>query len=154
VRALGLPRRGTHLDRVRDEYDHDLVAEHVRRYLEAVRPDAVHMFHVSRLSGSVIDACLELGVPLVCTPTDFWAVCVRQTLQKPSGELCAGPDAISSNCLECHNAQRLLPAWEHPETADRPEFYRVLAQRALANAEGEHRNMPVLRAMLARTGFL
>jgi glycosyltransferase involved in cell wall biosynthesis len=154
VRALRLPRRGARADSIRDAYDHDLVAEHVRRYLRMVRPDAVHIFHASRLSGSVIGVCRELGVPLDYTPTDFWAVCVRSTLQKPSGELCAGPDAISSNCLECQNVERFLPPWERPETTDRREFYRELADRALANVEGEHRNMPDLRAMLARTRFL
>jgi glycosyltransferase involved in cell wall biosynthesis len=154
VRALGLPRRKTRLDLIRDEYDHDLVAEHVRRYVNLVKPDVIHMFHISRLSGSVIDVFRELGVPVVFTPTDFWAICVRNTLQKPSGELSTGPDEISSNCLECQNANGLLPEGDLPETTDKREFYREIAERALAKAEDEHPNMAVVRAMLARTEFL
>jgi glycosyltransferase involved in cell wall biosynthesis len=152
VRALGLPRRKLRLDTIKDEYDHDLVAEHVRRYVKLVEPDVVHMFHLSRLSGSVIDVFRELGVPVVFTPTDFWAICVRSTLQKPSGELSTGPDGISSNCLECQGVQRFLPESELPETTDKRQFYRKIAERALAKAE--HPSMALVRAMLARTGFL
>lgn len=154
VRSIGLPRRKSRLDMIKDAYDHDLVAEHARRYAKLVGPDVVHMFHLSRLSGSVIDVFHELGVPLVYTPTDFWAVCVRSTLQKPSGELSTGPDEISSNCLECQSAEDLLPEEALPATTDKREFYRKIAERALARAEGEHPNMALVRAMLARTDFL
>ena len=154
VRAIGLPRRKSRLELIKDEYDHDLVAEHVRRYASLVAPDVVHMFHLSRLSGSVIEVFHELGVPVVYTPTDFWAVCVRSTLQKPSGELSTGPDELSSNCLECQNARGLFQESELPATTDRREFYRELARRALARTEGEHPNMVLVRAMLARTAFL
>jgi glycosyltransferase involved in cell wall biosynthesis len=154
VRAMALPRRYSRLDVIKDEYDHDLVAEHARQYVELVEPEVVHMFHLSRLSGSVIDVFRDLGVPVVYTPTDFWAICVRNTLQKPWGELSTGPDDISSNCLECQNAQSVLPKSELPATTDRQEFYRELANKALARAEGEHPNMAKVRAMLGRTEFL
>jgi glycosyltransferase involved in cell wall biosynthesis len=153
VRALGLPRRFK-LDLVRDEYDNDLVADHVRSYVNRIKPDAVHMFHLMRLSGSVIDLFLELGVPVVYTPTDFWAICVRTTLQKPSGELSTGPDEISSNCLECRSAESLLPKEALPNAVGKQEFYRKLAERALAKEANEPRNMAALRVMLARTEFL
>lgn len=154
VRALALPRRRTSRQDVRDEYDNDLVAEHVRGYARELRPEAVHMFSLSRLSGSVVDVFEELGVPMVFTPTDFWAICVRSTLAKPGGELSTGPDEISSNCLECRNIERFFPPEDLPEIADRKDFYRELAERALAKEEGEHRNMAVVREALARTEFL
>jgi glycosyltransferase involved in cell wall biosynthesis len=153
VRALGLPRR-FRLDSVRDEYDNGLVADHVRSYVNRIKPDVVHMFHFMRLSGSVIDVFRELSVPVVYTPTDFWAICVRATLQKPSGELSTGPDEISSNCLECRSAEKLLPKEALPSAVGKQEFYRKLAERALAKADDEPRNMAALRAMLARTEFL
>jgi glycosyltransferase involved in cell wall biosynthesis len=112
------------------------------------------MFHLMRLSGSVIDVFRELGVPVLYTPTDFWAICIRTTLQKPSGELSTGPDEISSNCLECRNAEMLLPKEALPDAVGKREFYRKLAVRALAKEADEPRNMAALRVMLARTGFL
>jgi glycosyltransferase involved in cell wall biosynthesis len=153
VRALGLPTRRFRLDTVRDEYNNDLIADHVRSYVNRIKPDAVHMFHLMRLSGSVIDVFRELGVPLVYTPTDFWAICIRTTLQKPSGELSTGPDEISSNCLECRSAEKHVPEEDLPDAASKREFYRKLAERALARADESH-DMAVLRAMLARTEFL
>ena len=153
VRALGLPTRRFRLDTVRDEYNNDLIADHVRGYVNRIKPDAVHMFHLMRLSGSVIDVFRELDVPVVYTPTDFWAICVRTTLQKPSGELSTGPDEISSNCLECRSAEKLVPKEDLPDAASKQEFYRKLAERALASAD-QSDNMAAMRAMLARTGFL
>ncbi len=154
VHALTLPRRRSPLSVTRDEYDNDLVADHARRYVNRLRPDVVHMFNISRLSGSVIDVFTNLGVPVVFTPTDFWAICTRSTLAKPSGELSTGPDEISSNCLECWGAERALPEEELPEAADKQELYRKIAARALAHAEGEHPNMARVRVMLGRTGYL
>lgn len=154
VHALGLPRRKLPVEVIRDEYDNDLIAEHVRRYVRQIQPDAVHMFHLSRLSGSVIEVFRELGVPVVFTPTDFWAICVRNTLAKPSGELSTGPDEISANCLECRGVERFLPSEELPDDADKQKFYRKIAERALAKPKDEHPNMALVRPMLARTEFL
>jgi len=154
VRALSLPRLPEPIDRIRHEYHNDPVARHVQQYLEEITPDVAHIFHPARLSASIVDVFKKAGLPVVYTPTDFWAICVRNTLQKPSGELSTGPDEISSNCLECRNAQRLLPEWKLPKTADKREFYRKIAEHALAKAENEHPNMELVRAMLARTGFL
>lgn len=154
VRAIGVPRLRSPLDRIRDEYDNDLVADHVRRYVGRVKPDVVHMFHLSRLSGAVIEVFRELGVPVVFTPTDFWAICVRNTLAKPSGELSTGPDEISSNCLECRGAEKLFPKEDLPEAADKQELYRKIAERALEKHEDEHPNMARVREMLFRTEYL
>ena len=154
VHALGVPRRGSFEDKIRDEYDNGVVFEHVSWYVNRIKPDAVHIFHLLRLSGSVIDVFRDLGVPVVFTPTDFWAICVRVTLMKPSGELSSGPDDISSNCLECRSVEKLLPPAELPDAADKQAMYRHIAERALARSEDEHPSMALVRAMLARTRFL
>jgi glycosyltransferase involved in cell wall biosynthesis len=154
VHALKLPRRKSALELFEGEYDDGLVAEHVRRYARGVRPDAVHVFHTSRLSSSVLEVFRELGVPVVFTATDFWAICARATLYKPSGELSTGPDDISSNCLECRKVEEFLPPGELPEVPNKQTFYRKIAEKALARSEGEHPRMAVVRAMLGRTGVL
>jgi glycosyltransferase involved in cell wall biosynthesis/ubiquinone/menaquinone biosynthesis C-methylase UbiE len=155
VRALGLPRPAKSMDYIRYEYDNEPVARHVRRYLRDVAPDAVHLFHAARLSASVIDVFKEANLPIVYTPTDFWAICVRNTMMKPSGELSEGPDDISSNCLECREVEKLLPeTLLQRKTEDKQAFYREIAELALARREDEHPSMAVVRLMLARTGFL
>ena len=154
VHALWLPKQRSPVETFRSEYDNPLVAERVRRYVHELKPDVVHIFHLSRLSGSVIETFEELGVPVVFTATDFWSICARATLSKPSGELSTGPDDISSNCLECRMAETFLPADLLPDAPNKQVFYRKLAERALAREEGEHRNMAVLRTMLGRTDVL
>src|SRR5215213_5462031 len=83
VHALRLPRVPAGPERLTVEYNNPSVAEHVRDYVEALAPEAVHMFHTSRLSASVIDVFADLGVPLVFTATDFWPFCARNILSKP-----------------------------------------------------------------------
>lgn len=154
VHTLAIPKRRSALDMFRGEYDDNYVAEHVREYVERLKPDAIHVFHMSRLSGAVIDAFRHNGAPLVFTSTDFWSICARATLAKPSGELSSGPDDISSNCLECRGAEKFFPPDVLPDTKDKKEFYRELAERALARKENEHPNMAIVRTMLARTKYL
>lgn len=154
VRALALPKRRSPAEAVREEYHNDLVAEHVRRYVRRVKPDVVHIFHLSRLSGSVLDVFRGLEVPVVYTPTDFWAICVRSILTKPSGELSTGPDDISSNCLECRRAEKWFPPHRVPEGMDKQKFYRRIAERGLERRKDEHPNMEIVRAVLDRTESL
>jgi glycosyltransferase involved in cell wall biosynthesis len=155
VRALGLPVRPGALKSVRREYDNELVARHAQRYVEELAPDVAHIFHAARLSASIIDVFKRAGVPIVFTATDFWAICVRSTLMKPSGELSEGPDDISSNCLECRQIERLMPRTHVLRKAlYGKKFYRKTAERALAGRRKEHPSMAVARLVLARTQFL
>ena len=156
VHCLELPRPRREDPPVffREEYRNELVAEHVRGYVQQLRPDVVHMFHLVYLSGAVIGVFRELGVPMVYTTTDFWPICLRGTLAKPSGELSSGPDEISSNCLECRTVERILPPYKPPEPERKQEFYREVAERALAGRRNEHPNMAAVRTTVARTPYL
>lgn len=156
VRALGLPAKPGAVKSVRREYDNELVASHVRGYVEELAPDVAHMFHAARLSASIVDVFKEAGLPVVFTATDFWSVCVRSTLMKPSGELSDGPDDISSNCLECRQVERILPRTQvlKKRLYGKKKFYRRTAEHALARRKDEHRSMAVVRQILARTEFL
>jgi glycosyltransferase involved in cell wall biosynthesis len=154
VRALELQKRESAWEIFRNEYRNGPVADHVRRYVDHLKPEVVHMFHVLYLSGSVIEVFRQLGVPLVYTPTDFWSICVKGTLRKPSGELSTGPDELSANCLECRTVERNLPPYKAPEAFERREFYRKIAERALTKREDEHQNMAAVREVMARTSYL
>jgi len=81
------------------EYDNRFFAAYFRDYLNKVRPDVAHFFHLQRLSASAIDVCQALGIPMVLTPTDFWLVCPTNQLLLPDHTLCSGPDGQSVNCL-------------------------------------------------------
>ncbi len=81
------------------EYDCALVKTHFSEYLQRIRPDVVHFFHMMRLSASIVDACVELRIPTVFTPTDFWIVCPTCQLRLPDNSVCAGPDPDGVNCF-------------------------------------------------------
>ena len=81
------------------EYNNLLVAEQFSRLLDAFRPDVVHFFHLMRLSASIVDVCVDRGIPTVLTPTDFWLVCPMCQLRLPDGSMCAGPDRWAVNCV-------------------------------------------------------
>jgi glycosyltransferase involved in cell wall biosynthesis len=158
VHALRIPdgSRTPHIGPapVRLEYADAAVAEHVGRWARELAPDVVHMFHLARLTGSAIDALRDLGVPLIFTATDFWSICVRSILMRTDGELCAGPDGLSSNCLECRRADR----WFGIEPPSRPKrrsaLYRRIARDALADVDAGGPRGETVRAVINRREFL
>lgn len=103
------------------EYNNLFFADYFRKYLQEFQPDVVHFFHLSRLSASAIDICVELEIPRVMTTTDFWLVCPTNQLRLPDGGLCNGPDPTSVNCIRhivessqpssIHAKLNLLPNW-------------------------------------------
>lgn len=90
---------GTQSNPVEMEYNNHLVGAHFRNYLQQERPDIVHFFHLAHLSASPIDACYDLGLPTVLTPTDFWFMCPTYELRFPGNQVCAGPDVFGINCI-------------------------------------------------------
>ena len=84
---------------VEAEYNNLFAASHFRKYIGGFKPDVVHLFHLGRLSASIIEVCAEAGVPMVFTATDFWPVCPMNQLRLPDHSPCAGPDKTGVNCL-------------------------------------------------------
>jgi len=84
---------------IRYEYDNPLFAEHFRKYIRQEKPDVAHFFHLSRLSSSPVEVCLENNVQTVFTPTDFWIICIRAQLRLADNRLCQGPDPFGMNCI-------------------------------------------------------
>jgi glycosyltransferase involved in cell wall biosynthesis len=84
---------------IQQEYDNHLVGKYFKSYLQHEQPDVVHFFHLAHISSSPINACYELRVPMVFTPTDFWFICPMYELRFPGNQICEGPDQFSVNCL-------------------------------------------------------
>ena len=90
------------------EYNNQLAAEHFTALLDQFQPDVVHFFHLMRVSASVVDVCVQRGIPTVLTPTDFWFVCPAAQLRLEDGSMCAGPDSVGANCVR-HLAALKMP---------------------------------------------
>jgi glycosyltransferase involved in cell wall biosynthesis len=109
VRLIGLSL-GETPDPLRYEFDNPQMAENMQEYIREIQPDIVHVWHAARLSGSIIAAAKELGVPVIFTATDFWSVCrVVHLRRADTGELCEGPNRAGTNCLRCYIARTNAP---------------------------------------------
>ena len=127
-------------NRARAEFDHPAIGELVRAEIRRFCPDIIHVIHAMKLSGAAIEASLESGKPVVMTLADFWMLCLRHTLLKPTGNVCRGPvDGV--DCVRCARATHgiaqtpwsRLPVWW-----EKFRLRRALARSArLAGAAGE-----------------
>jgi glycosyltransferase involved in cell wall biosynthesis len=87
------------------EYDNPWVGGHMRRYLVELAPDLFHLIGGYLMSGSSLQAAVDLQIPTVITLTDFWFLCPRITLLRSNGQLCAPPfDAAA--CARCLGEER------------------------------------------------
>jgi glycosyltransferase involved in cell wall biosynthesis len=82
----------------------------LKQILLEVRPDLVHIFHLRRLTLSLVDLVQKHSIPVVFSLTDYWFGCFTGQLQFPADQPCAGPDLLSANCLR-HIASRMNPAF-------------------------------------------
>jgi len=93
-------------------YRRPLLQPVLRRLLEELRPELLHLFHLRRHTLSLVDAAAASGVPVVASLTDYWMGCPTGQLQFPEHRPCLGPDRDGANCLQ-HLAGRWVPplAW-------------------------------------------
>jgi glycosyltransferase involved in cell wall biosynthesis len=83
---------------LRDYYD-VFVGKVFGEWLDKVRPDAVHVFHLIGLGLSLVEECHARGIPVFVQLMDFWFLCPTVQLLRRSGALCEGPD--TPVCIEC-----------------------------------------------------
>ena len=69
--------------------------------LSKLKPDLVHLNHIIGFSASVIDTIKQLHIPVVFTPTDYFAVCpLSQLLRRSEFTPCDGPGK-GIDCIRC-----------------------------------------------------
>ncbi len=118
VRRVGRPAEGAEpLGKL--AHQNELMARRAREYAQEIKPDLVHAMHFQGLSASVIPAFKELGLPVVYTATDFWAVCPVVDLRRYDGAMCEGPKLV--HCVRCvagrHPDSELADALEQTSDA-------------------------------------
>lgn len=83
--------------------------EACRLLMREERWDLYHCAHPMRIVPSVW-AARAVGLPVVLMLTDFWTICPRATLLRPSGECCdapAGGEACGRHCFSAGEGQAL-----------------------------------------------
>ncbi|OPY58762.1 MAG: D-inositol 3-phosphate glycosyltransferase [Pelotomaculum sp. PtaU1.Bin035] len=141
-------KRSTSLDKLWEyEYNNEIFSKYFIELLKNKRPDLVHSFHLGNLSASLIAECVKLNIPTVFTATDFWFICPKCQLLLADNSICGGPGAYSINCF-AHMLNRdylnLMPCW----------LFKSLIWLAEQSWFPEKRYLPLLRAVVSRTGFL
>lgn len=75
----------------RDGYQNIEVDKALRSLLENIKPDVVHIGHLSHLSTSLVREIHQVNIPIVFTLHDFWLMCPRgqflQTTQAKTEDL-------------------------------------------------------------------
>jgi glycosyltransferase involved in cell wall biosynthesis len=107
--------------------DHQRLEQSFAVAMMEASPEIVHINHLMGLSPRFIHLAHRLGVPVVVSLHDFYFVCPRVHLQKPSGDLCNGPD----NGRECVKACFK----QNDEAAERWELRTRYFKQALSMAD-------------------
>jgi glycosyltransferase involved in cell wall biosynthesis len=136
-----------HPDGLLHEYFNPQVEKHLIGFYQRVQPDIVHVIHSMYLSAATITAARELGLPVVCTVTDFWYICPTYRLLRVDDSICPGP----VNFLQCIRCSCQLPSLKWRVIAQlgrsdaitrllRPAAERLIEARSLSS-------MPALRKL-------
>ena len=102
---------GLETNTVRLQYVNRSFETGFRRLMDEFAPDVVHFHHLQRLSITAVDVCREKGTPAFLTATDYWYICVTQTLLLNDGRICDGPAHDAANCLKHLAAMRPKSSW-------------------------------------------
>jgi glycosyltransferase involved in cell wall biosynthesis len=97
-------------DPFRYSFENPIIGEWFGQFLEATRPDLVHINSCYLLSASTIAAVKRLSLPLIVTLHDFWFVCPRITLLKPTGKVCTVPEDVTE-CVWCLATEKRRFRW-------------------------------------------
>lgn len=79
-------------------------------FLQAERPDVVHVQSGYLLGAPALSAARRAGVPAVLTLHDYWFACPRVTLRHPDGTICSGPER-PAKCAWCLSADQRRFRW-------------------------------------------
>jgi len=84
----------------RSKYLDFKIAEIFKETIKNVKPDVVHINHLSHLTVLIVDIIKEFEIPIVFTLHDYWMICIRGQLIKDDFTLCTGPSL--EKCVECN----------------------------------------------------
>jgi len=106
VEVTSVENRFSDCDRFEKLYAHPKIDAAFDRFLDAFRPDIIHIHHLTCLSTSIIEVAKSRKLPIVMWLADYWLVCLRgQRLYPLDWSICETLDR--KKCLPC--LQRLWP---------------------------------------------
>lgn len=88
--------------RIRDTYSDPQMRKVFKDLLASIKPDLVHVTHLSNHTAVLLEVVAEHNIPLVGTFTDYFGFCFKCTLEGVDGSMCHGPDESKTNCVACY----------------------------------------------------
>jgi glycosyltransferase involved in cell wall biosynthesis len=76
------------------------IESHVSEILDKWQPDLIHPLGFSLTSAAAIKAASAENIPIVCSITNYEALCMRSNLIRSDGTLCCGPQSFRA-CWDC-----------------------------------------------------
>ena len=80
----------------------------IKDLISTDKPDIVHFNHLIGFTGGVIPEIRNMGIPVVFTATDFWAICPAYTLYRRFEKRVCEPPVHPEDCLRCLVS---MPEW-------------------------------------------
>lgn len=99
LRVLRVNNTFRHVRSYRDAYLSAAARRLAGDWIEEIRPDVVHLHHLTGLSGDLPLECARRGLPVVLTLHDYWLICHRGQLLDRDLQRCAGP--LPAGCTDC-----------------------------------------------------
>ncbi|HXT52065.1 MAG TPA: glycosyltransferase [Thermoanaerobaculia bacterium] len=90
-----------------DSYRNEAVRRWFAAALDELRPDVVHVHHLTCLSADLPEDLAARGIPAVMTLHDYWMICHRGQLLDRDLRRCAGP--MPEGCARCLGAEAEVP---------------------------------------------
>jgi glycosyltransferase involved in cell wall biosynthesis/GT2 family glycosyltransferase len=78
------------------------------RFLNAERPNLLHIHHLAGHAFSLAGVAKRLGIPIVLQIQDWWFLCARVNLYDRDGNRCTGPAV--AKCARCATLTNVAPA--------------------------------------------
>jgi len=96
IRRVNKPKRDYLYE---EKFFDDSIDKLFEEYLLKVKPDIVHIGHLSHLSTNIIKIVKSYNIPIVYTIHDFWLFCIRGQMVNYKGKLCESPSI--EKCMIC-----------------------------------------------------
>ncbi|SMX32681.1 glycosyltransferase [Octadecabacter ascidiaceicola] len=82
-------------------YDNPRVTALIGELMDDLQPDVVHVHCVQDMGGGVLEAAKDRGIPSILSVHDFWWLCERQFMIKPSQTYCGQNPIRIDGCRGC-----------------------------------------------------
>ena len=85
-----------------------LVRKWLKRVIENIRPDIIHIHSIQVIGTSVIDLAIEMNIPYIITLHDAWWLCTLQFMIDRRGDYCDQRVIQKEVCIECTGRRSLV----------------------------------------------